>query len=244
MEKPSSITKNDWKLLNIKYKNIKGPLKKIEKGYPVQYLIGYVDFYGYKINVNKNVLIPRFETETLVEKTIEHISKMKKDNISIIDLCSGSGCISIALKKELDNSYVTGVDISRNAVRLAKKNARINRADVNFIVSNIFKYKPINKYDVLIANPPYILDSDEVDDSIKYEPKKAIYVDGDGLKYYEHILKTSKNYLNENSLIAFEINENKGKELVKLSKKYYPKSKVILDKDLADRDRYIFIISE
>ena len=102
MEKPSSITNNDWKLLKAKYKNLKKPVKKLNKDYPVQYLIGNVDFYGYKINVNKNVLIPRFETETLVEKLIEYISKYGLESSSLIDLGTGSGCISIVLKKELE----------------------------------------------------------------------------------------------------------------------------------------------
>ena len=244
MEKPDSITNNDWKLLKIKYKNLKKPLKKIEKGYPVQYLIGYVDFYGYKIRVNKNVLIPRFETETLVEKTIELISKLKLENGQVLDLGTGSGCISIALKKELDNISITSLDISMNALRLAKKNAKYNKADINFIRGNIFKYNPINKYDVLISNPPYVLETDNYNTNIKYEPKSAIFTDGDGLKYYEHILSTSKNYLNEKSIIAFEINENKGKEMIKLAKKYYKKSKIILEKDLAGKDRYLFIVNE
>ena len=100
MEKPSSITNNDWKLLKAKYSNLKRIVKKLNKNYPVQYLIGNVDFYGYKINVNKNVLIPRFETETLVEKTIEYISKCKLHNGSLIELGTGSGCISIVLKKK------------------------------------------------------------------------------------------------------------------------------------------------
>ena len=111
MEKPESITTNDWKLLKAKYKNLNKVVKKLNKNYPVQYLIGNVNFYGYNINVNKHVLIPRFETETLVEKTIEYIKKLKLENSSLIDLGTGSGCISIVLKKELETLNITWLDI-------------------------------------------------------------------------------------------------------------------------------------
>ena len=244
MEKPKNITTNDWKLLKAKYSNLKRVIKKIEKNYPVQYLIGYVDFYGYKINVNKNVLIPRFETETLVEKTIEYINKNNLNNGSLIELGAGSGCISIVLKKEIETLDVTSLDISKKALKVAKKNAKNNKAKISFIRHDLFKYNPVNKYDILVSNPPYISESDEVSESIKYEPKKAIYATKDVLKYYKHILSTSKKYLNKKNLLAFEIGEKQGKELKALAKKYYPKSKITVEKDLAGKDRYLFIINE
>ena len=244
MEKPSSITNNDWKLLKAKYKNLKKVLKKIEKHYPVQYLIGYVDFYGYKINVNKHVLIPRFETETLVEKTIEYIKKLGLSNGSLIDIGTGSGCISIVLKKELDTLNITSLDISKKALKMTKRNAKQNNADLTLIKENIFKYKPVNKYDILISNPPYIKEGDEVSPEIKYEPKHAIYSKDDDLLYYKHILSTCKNYLNEKNLIAFEIGENQGKELKSLAKNYFKKAKIKIEKDLSGKDRYLFIINE
>ena len=133
MEKPESITTNDWKLLKAKYKNLNKVVKKINKNYPVQYLIGNVNFYGYNINVNKNVLIPRFETETLVEKTIEYIKKLKLENGSLIDLGTGSGCISIVLKKELETLNITGLDISNKSLKNARKNEKNNKEDIKFI---------------------------------------------------------------------------------------------------------------
>ena len=244
MKKPDTITTNDWKLLKVKYKNLKRVVKKIEKDYPVQYLIGNVDFYGYKINVNKNVLIPRFETETLVEKTIKYIEKLKLTKGSLIDLGTGSGCISIVLKKELEDLNISSLDISRKALRVAKKNAKLNRADITFIHHNLFKFNPVNKYDILISNPPYVKESDEVSKNIKYEPKKAIYANDSGLEYYKHILSTCKRYLNKKSLIALEIGYDQGKTLTKLAKKYFPKSKISLEQDLAGKDRYLFIINE
>lgn len=243
MEKPESITTNDWKLLKAKYKNLNKVVKKINKNYPVQYLIGNVNFYGYNINVNKNVLIPRFETETLVEKTIEYIKKLKLENGSLIDLGTGSGCISIVLKKELETLNITGLDISNKALKLARKNAKNNKADINFIKENIFKFKPVNKYDILISNPPYITEDDEISPNIKYEPKKAIFTN-DGLKYYRHIMSTCSNYLNKKNLIAFEIGDKQGKDLKKLAKDFFPKAKIKLERDLSGRDRYLFIINE
>lgn len=243
MEKPESITTNDWKLLKAKYKNLNKVVKKINKNYPVQYLIGNVNFYGYNINVNKNVLIPRFETETLVEKTIEYIKKLKLENGSLIDLGTGSGCISIVLKKELETLNITGLDISNKALKLARKNAKNNKADINFIKENIFKFKPVNKYDILISNPPYITEDNEISPNIKYEPKKAIFTN-DGLKYYRHIMSTCSNYLNKKNLIAFEIGDKQGKDLKKLAKDFFPKAKIKLERDLSGRDRYLFIINE
>lgn len=243
MEKPESITTNDWKLLKAKYKNLNKVVKKLNKNYPVQYLIGNVNFYGYNINVNKNVLIPRFETETLVEKTIEYIKKLKLENGSLIDLGTGSGCISIVLKKELESLNITGLDISNKALKLARKNAKNNKADINFIKENIFKFKPVNKYDILISNPPYITEDDEISPNIKYEPKKAIFTN-DGLKYYRHIMSTCSNYLNKKNLIAFEIGDKQGKDLKKLAKDFFPKAKIKLERDLSGRDRYLFIINE
>lgn len=243
MEKPESITTNDWKLLKAKYKNLNKVVKKLNKNYPVQYLIGNVNFYGYNINVKKNVLIPRFETETLVEKTIKYIKQMKLENGSLIDLGTGSGCISIVLKKELETLNITGLDISNKALKLARKNAKNNKADINLIKENIFKFKPVNKYDILISNPPYITDDDEISPNIKYEPKKAIFTN-DGLKYYRHIMSTCTNYLNKKNLIAFEIGDKQGKDLKKLAKDFFPKAKIKLERDLSGRDRYLFIINE
>ena len=244
MEKPSRITDNDWKLLKVRYKNLKPVIRKIENNYPVQYLIGNVDFYGYKINVNKNVLIPRFETETLVEKTINYIKKLNLKNKSLLEIGTGSGCISIVLKKELEELNITSLDISRKALRVAKKNAKYNKADITFLKQNVFKYYPINKYDILISNPPYITKKDKVDESIKYEPQNAIYADETGLIFYEHILSTCGKYLNKKNLIAFEIGNKQGKKIKDIAKKYFPEAKISVEKDLADKDRFVFIINE
>ena len=133
---------------------------RLKKGEPVQYIVGNVDFYGNKINVNKNVLIPRFETEELVEKTINYIKKYFGKKIDIVDLGAGSGCIAITLKKEIDCN-MDAVDISSDALSVARENAKINNVDINFYEGDMLK--PLNKkYDVIISNPPYISYNEEM----------------------------------------------------------------------------------
>ncbi len=156
------INKQDLILLKERYKNIDKVLKKIEKGYPIQYLIGNVNFCGYHINVNKHVLIPRFETEYLVEKTVQYLKKLKFKKASILEIGTGSGCISISLKKELPSLEITAIDISKKALKLAKKNAKLNKVKIHFIKKNLFKLNLINKYDCIISNPPYILPKEKL----------------------------------------------------------------------------------
>jgi len=145
-------------------------LKELETGKPIQYIIGNVDFYGNIIKVNESVLIPRFETELLVELTIKKIKKLfPNQKIDIIDLGTGSGCIPITLKKEI-NSTVTALDISTEALEIAKLNAKENTVDINFVNADMTTYKE-KKYDVIISNPPYIRYDEEIMDIVKkYEP--------------------------------------------------------------------------
>ena len=124
MNKPSYLTDNDWNLLKKKYRNLRPVIRKLRKNYPVQYLIGNVDFYGYEIDVKKGVLIPRFETETLLEKTIELLKKYDMTDTSVLDIGTGSGCIPIVLKKELKDLTVTTIDKSGKALKIAKQKGK------------------------------------------------------------------------------------------------------------------------
>lgn len=224
-------------------KNIEKDYQKLLEGYPIQYLIGYVDFYGYKINVNENVLIPRYETEYLVEKTINYSKKMFDSKLDILDLGTGSGAISIVLGKKLD-SNVTGVDISDKALEVAKNNALQNNININFIKSDMLK-NVTGKYDIVISNPPYIDSKEKIMDSVKkYEPHLALYAEDNGLYFYKNILSNIKPYLKEKFIIAFEIGWWQGKLIEMIAKEYFGDSKVLTLKDLTNRDRYIFIINE
>lgn len=224
-------------------KNIEKDYQKLLEGYPIQYLIGYVDFYGYKINVNENVLIPRYETEYLVEKTINYSKKMFDSKLDILDLGTGSGVISIALGKKLD-SNVTGVDISDKALEVARNNALQNNININFIKSDMLE-NVTGKYDIVISNPPYIDSEEKIMDSVKkYEPHLALYAEDNGLYFYKNILSNIKPYLKEKFIIAFEIGWWQGKLIETIAKEYFEDSKVLTLKDLTNRDRYIFVINE
>ena len=224
-------------------KNIEEDYKKLLEGYPIQYLIGYVDFYGYKIYVNENVLIPRYETEYLVQKTINYSKKIFNDKLDILDLGTGIGAISIVLGREL-NSIVTGVDISEDALNVAKKNAIENKVSINFIKSNMLDSVE-GKYDIVVSNPPYIDIDEKIMDSVKkYEPHLALYAKDNGLYFYKNILSNIKPYLKERFIIAFEIGWWQGSLIEKIAQEYFENSNILIEKDLTNRDRYIFIINE
>lgn len=218
-------------------------IKRLNNGEPVQYIVGNVDFYGYKINVNKNVLIPRFETEELVFKTINLIKKNLNENIKVLDIGTGSGCISIALKKEIPGLDITAVDISEDALVVAKNNALENNCEINFIKSDLFNNID-DKYDLIISNPPYISYDEQIMDIVKKnEPHLALYAKNNGLYFYEEIIKNSSNYLNDKNIIAFEIGYLQANEIKKMTHKYYPNSNIIIEKDMQEKDRFVFIIN-
>ncbi len=219
-------------------------LKKLvikARNIPVQYIVGNVNFYGYLYNVNKNVLIPRFETEELVENTIQIIKKKFNNTISILDLCTGSGCIGITLKRET-NANVTISDISKKALKVAKINSK--GLNIKIIQSDIFKNIK-DKYDVIISNPPYISYDEKIMDIVKNnEPKIALYATNNGLYYYEKILKNIKDHLNKEFLIAFEIGETQKEKIIDIANKYLDNIEIICKKDLQNRDRMIFIVNK
>lgn len=221
---------------------LKEGIERLQNGEPVQYIVGNVNFYGNEIKVNKNVLIPRFETEELVEYTISYIKKMFKEKINIIDLGTGSGCIAITLKKKI-NSNVSAIDISKEALEVAKENAKKNKVEIDFIQNDMLD-NISNKFDVIISNPPYISKNEEIQDIVrKNEPSLALYADNEGLYYYEKIIKQSKKNLKEKFIIAFEIGYMQGDKIKKLAEQNYPKAEVVLKKDLQGKDRFIFIIN-
>lgn len=221
---------------------LKEGIERLQNGEPVQYIVGNVNFYGNEIKVNKNVLIPRFETEELVEYTISYIKKMFKEKINIIDLGTGSGCIAITLKKKL-NSNVSAIDISKEALEVARENAKKNKVEIDFIQNDMLD-NISNKFDVIISNPPYISKNEEIQDIVrKNEPSLALYADNEGLYYYEKIIKQAKKNLKEKFIIAFEIGYMQGDKIKKIAEQNYPKAEVVLKKDLQGKDRFIFIIN-
>lgn len=242
MKKPDNITKLDWELLKTKHLKIDNKIiNKINKGYPIQYLIGDVDFFDCLIKVNKHVLIPRFETESLVEKAIKEIKEHFDKKLRIIDFGTGSGCIAIKLAKEFDNSEVFAIDKSKKAIKLAKENAKINNVNISFFVSKFDKFKE-KEFDILISNPPYIAKNGEISDNVKkYEPKTALFAKENGLFYYDQILNQAKKILNKRNIIFFEIGYNQKDNLTEIIKKHYPLAKIKFDKDYNKMDRFCTI---
>ena len=218
-----------------KIKKLQIALKK-SKTLPLQYIIGNVNFYGYTYKVNKNVLIPRFETEELVENTIKYIKQNLNENVSIIDLGTGSGAIGLTLKQELPNSQVTLLDISKDAIKVAIENAK--KLDVKIIENDMLEGIN-NKYDVIISNPPYISYNEEIMDIVKNnEPHIALYAENNGLYFYEKILRTCKKNLNKNFLIAFEIGCNQKEDIIKIINKYFDDVVIIAKHRCFCHDRF------
>lgn len=216
--------------------------KFLKNNIPVQYLIGHSYFYGRKFYVNNDTLIPRSETEGLIAKTLElintHFNNTK--DIKILDLATGSGCIGITLKLE-KNYDVTISDISIKALEVARKNALMHQADIQIIESDWF-LNIKDKYDVIISNPPYIPIKETLDNHVLKEPHNALYSGILGLDSYNMILKNIDKHLNQKAIIAFEHGYDQKQALYDLATKYFSNAKVVQSKDLANKDRYTFII--
>ena len=196
---------------------------------PVSYIIGNTEFMGLKFKVSPDVLIPRQETEILVEE----VNKFTKNNSckKVLDLCTGSGCIAVSVAKYNDNISVTASDISKNALNIAKENASINNVSkkINFIESDIFSN--INeKFDIIVSNPPYVTEEEykNLEQELYFEPKRALTADDNGLYFYKKISENAEKYLNDNGVIFLELNANLSKEIESLFKNF-SSTKIIKD---------------
>ena len=213
-----------------------------ESGEPVQYILGYSYFLGLKLKVSPAVLIPRPETELLVETVLERLKDFPSP--SVIDIGTGSGAIAIAIKDKLPDSKVTAVDISKTALAMAKENAKANRVSINFLESDLFS-SVSGTFDVLISNPPYIGIDEKIDPLVRNnEPAGALFAPMEGLYFYEQILKQSQTHLNPDFIIALEIPENKDEKLQELGKRYFPNAKREILNDYAHRSRIMMITNK
>lgn len=220
---------------------LKREIKALEENTPLQYVLGNVNFYGNKFYVDERVLIPRFETEELVENTIKYINRFFTEPVDIIDLGCGSGVIGLTLEKKVSTKTVDLVDISSSALEVARKNCGNLNSNANVIQSDMFS--AVNKkYDVIISNPPYIKTNEEIEDIVKEnEPSIALYAGEDGLDCYKKILENIKEHIKEKSLITFEIGMRQANDIQKLVNKYLPDSKTEVKKDMSGKDRMFFI---
>lgn len=219
---------------------------RLSNNEPLNYVLGYSYFYGYKMIVNKDVLIPRFETEELVGNVLAYIDEIfkDKDSICLADIGTGSGAIAIALKKEEDKLEVYGSDISKEALEVAKKNATNNAADIAFLLGSLLEPIIENniKLDVLVSNPPYIKQDEVLEKSVKdYEPSIALFGGEDGLKYYRLIFKDAHKVMNEKGLLCFEIGYDQKESLTGLAKEYFKEAIIEVLKDINKKDRFLII---
>jgi release factor glutamine methyltransferase len=234
----------------LRWENVLDELKK-EK--PIQYILGATEFYGLPFLVNENTLIPRPETEELVEWIVVESRKSKVENLKILDIGTGSGCIAISLAKNLPNAQVFAIDVSEKALATAKKNAEINKVEVNFITTDILQINDLKElithnsqlttpFNIIVSNPPYVrnLEKAEIKPNVlEYEPHLALFVeDNDALLFYRKIAQLAKKNLSENGQLYFEINQYLGKETVALLEEMGFKN-IVLKRDIYGNDRMI-----
>lgn len=211
--------------------------KYLNEDIPVQYILGYTYFYGLKFKVGKDVLIPRYDTEILVENVLNSNFK----NCSLVDIGTGSGCIAIALKKNNPSLLIDAIDISCNALNIAKKNAELNDVSINFIQNDLLLGIE-KKYDVIVSNPPYISYNDAIDEIVyKNEPHLALFAENSGMYFYDKILSQSLHNLKNGGIIFFEIGYNQTEKIVPIIKKYYPFAHIDVMKDYNNNDRLVII---
>jgi release factor glutamine methyltransferase len=229
------------------WKNIVSELKKQR---PVQYILGETEFYGLRFLVNENTLIPRPETEELVELIIESTNyEIRNTKLKVLDIGTGSGCIAISLAANIPNAVVFAIDVSEKAMATAKKNAELNKVAIDFISTNILDVVNLSavagldkQFDIIVSNPPYVrnLEKDEIKPNVlEYEPHLALFVDDiDPLLFYRKIAELAIKNLNPNGKLYFEINQYLGKETIKLLEDFGFRN-VELKKDIYGNDRMI-----
>jgi release factor glutamine methyltransferase len=261
-----SISKDDvfvfshpeYLLTNQEYGRFRRLIRKRKTGEPIAYILGHKEFYGNDFLVNKNVLIPRPETEWLVEKGVEFIksypSTLNNKPLTVLDMGTGTGCIIISLAKDLSaidhrlsiNFY--GAEINKKAIGVAKKNSKLHKVDnyVKFYVSDLFSNRFLNKkIDLIIANLPYvptppqnkIKNKEEID----FEPQKAIFANDNGTEIIKNFLEQAKNHTSPKGLILLELDPRNAKEILSFAETHYSSATINLITDLAGLDRYLEI---
>ncbi|RRJ90504.1 peptide chain release factor N(5)-glutamine methyltransferase [Flavobacterium macacae] len=217
-------------------------LEQLVNQIPIQYILGNAHFYGLEFEVNENTLIPRPETEELVEWIIKQ--NEFSDRIKILDIGTGSGCIAISLAKNLPNAKVFAIDVSKKALETAKRNASKNKVEVTFLLKNILETEDLEQhFDIIVSNPPYVRNLEMVEikkNVLEFEPHLALFVeDNDALVFYRKISELAQKNLSDNGQLYFEINQYLGSEMIDLLElKNF--QNIELRKDIYDNDRMIF----
>ena len=233
--KSDCIIHSNQELTNDNIISFENIISDLKQNIPIQYILGEAHFYDLKFKVNSSTLIPRGETEELVQYILLH------DFISVLEIGTGSGCIAVSIAKN-SNSKITAIDNSLEALEIAKSNAILNSVKINFVLSDVFNFSETKKYDLIVSNPPYVLESEKkiMDKNVlDYEPHNALFVsNNDPLVYYKEIAKIATNNLNKNGLLFFEINEKYSKQIIELLSNLNFVD-IELKKDINGRDRII-----
>jgi|SouAtlMetagenome_1021521.scaffolds.fasta_scaffold53480_1 release factor glutamine methyltransferase len=246
LQRIDTVLKPDFLITNKNLTDLKNIVKRLQKEEPVQYILGNTEFYGLPFLVNKNTLIPRTETEELVAWVLDEIKVLANNKItepSILDIGTGTGCIPISLAKNLTSLNISAIDISTEALLIAKQNAILNKVTIEFIELDILNTESLpQEYDVIISNPPYVreLEKEEIKNNVlENEPHLALFVEDENpLIFYNKIADLAKQQLSKNGMLFFEINQYLGKETVNMLVKKGFKN-IQLKKDLFGNDRMI-----
>ncbi|TXD46505.1 peptide chain release factor N(5)-glutamine methyltransferase [Polaribacter sp. IC073] len=247
LQRIDTVLKPDFLITAKNLTDLKNILKRLQKEEPIQYILGNTEFYGLPFIVDKNTLIPRAETEELVEWILLETSELRTKNedktLTILDIGTGTGCIPVSLAKNLQNTKISAIDISSEALKIAKQNAVLNNVEVDFIELNILEANKLpQQFDIIISNPPYVRELEKVaikNNVLENEPHLALFVtDENPLLFYNKIADLAKQQLSKNGLLFFEINQYLGKETVAMLKEK-GFINIELKKDLFENDRMI-----
>jgi release factor glutamine methyltransferase len=263
LQRVDTVMQPDFLIADENLSELKIILKRLQKEEPIQYILGNTEFYGLPFKVNKNTLIPRPETEELVEWIIKEVTELQNNkvakldmyatstmneekSISIIDIGTGTGCIPISLAKNLNNVKISAIDVSSEALIVAQQNATLNNVDISFLEMDILETKELpQKYNLIVSNPPYVRKLEKVEISnnvLENEPHLALFVEDDNpLIFYSKIADLAKIHLKKEGLLFFEINQYLGKETVAMLK-HKGFNSIKLKKDLFGNDRMVKVI--
>ena len=244
------LNKNPLELLTVldeqvdeeKQELYKKEVLALESGKPLQYVIGNVNFHGIKFYIDERVLIPRFETEELVENTIKYINEYFTEPVDIVDLGTGSGVIGLTLEQKVSTKSVDLIDISIEALEVTHKNCEYLKSKANIIENDMLE-NITKKYDIIISNPPYIKEDEEIEEIVKNnEPHLALYAGVDGLDCYKKIFKKINNNMKDKCLIALEIGYEQKDDIINIINEYLENVIIEVKKDLSEKNRMIFVL--